>query len=52
MSDFRSGSSFVKCDHLKIGGVGWPKQYTTDNAYLKFTNTNGCLLYTSPSPRD
>jgi len=41
MSDFRSTTPFLKCDNLKIGGISWPKQYTTDNAYLKFTNTSG-----------
>ena len=41
MSDFKSITSFVKCDHLKIGGQAWPHQYSIDNAYLKFSNING-----------
>ena len=41
MADFKSSTSFIKCDHLKIGEKSWPKQYNQDNSYLKFTNANG-----------
>ena len=41
MSDFRSTTSFIKCEDLKINEKRWPSDYTVDNAYLKYTNVGG-----------
>ena len=39
-------------DHIRIfNKVGWAYGFLIDNAYIIDT-LNGCLLYTSPSPRD
>ena len=41
MSDFKSTTSFIKCDNLKIANQLWPTDYDIDNSYLKFSDATG-----------
>ena len=41
MSDFKSTTSFIKCDNLKIANQLWPTDYDIDNSYLKFSDASG-----------
>ena len=41
MSDFKTTTSFIKCDNLKIANQLWPGEYDVDDAYLKYSSTIG-----------
>ena len=45
MSDFKSTTSFIKCDRLKIGGRSWPPEYNVEHAHLKFSSAQGGLIW-------
>ena len=41
MSDFKTTTSYLKCDNLKISGKSWPSHYDTDNSFLKYSEKDG-----------
>ena len=41
MSDFKSTTSFIKCDNLKIANQLWPTDYDIDNSFLKYSDATG-----------
>ena len=41
MSDFKTTTSYLKCDNLRISGKSWPSHYDTDNSFLKYSERDG-----------